>query len=359
MVKKLVSLALIMLFALSAMSQSQIKNEKKNNSKLLEEAYGYYSNRQYNKALECYNKLAKKGNEEAMCYLGVMYGKGLGVPKDDNASFKWFKKSAEQGFALSQYAVGNCYKNGNGVSKDYNLAVSWYKKAAEQGIDDAQYELGVCYYNGRGVPKDYIQSVKWFTKSAEQGNISAQRYLALSYYLGNGVTKDVKKAVETYRKVAENGDLDDKIDLGLLCFQAKEYGEALLLLAEAESKGSPRASYLFGMIVEALSGNYKGALEYYTKAHENGYNYATAKIGEYYFKGYSVKQDYKKAFELLSKAANDKKSPSGDAMNLLSSCYRFGLGAEQNLEKAEFWLKKAKENGSDDAKLILQLLDEK
>ena len=46
--------------------------------------------------------LAEQGYKIAQNNLGVMYGRGLGVPKDYKMAFKWYAKAAEQGYANAQ-----------------------------------------------------------------------------------------------------------------------------------------------------------------------------------------------------------------------------------------------------------------
>ncbi|HAQ69538.1 MAG TPA: hypothetical protein DCR48_01050, partial [Flavobacteriales bacterium] len=108
---------------------------------------------------------AEQGIAESQYNLGVMYGNGLGVPKDDAVAVKWYTKAAEQGLARAQYNLAVKYDNGTGVPEDDAVAVKWYTKAAEQGHAKAQYNLGLMYGNGLGVPKDDAVAVKWYTKA--------------------------------------------------------------------------------------------------------------------------------------------------------------------------------------------------
>ena len=56
-----------------------------------------YKNGDYPAALREWKPLAFQGNAKAQFFLGNMYYKGIGVPQDDGAAYKWFKKAAEQG----------------------------------------------------------------------------------------------------------------------------------------------------------------------------------------------------------------------------------------------------------------------
>lgn len=79
-----------------------------------------------------------------------------------------FKAFAEQGDADAQVFLGIMYSKGQGVPKDYRKALKWYRKAAEQGHASAQYNLGIMYGNSKGVPKDYVQAHKWFSLTASR-----------------------------------------------------------------------------------------------------------------------------------------------------------------------------------------------
>ena len=58
---------------------------------------------------EATRKAAEQGDGRAQNMLGVMYGSGDGVPKDDAEALKWFRKAAEQGHATAQFNLGLRY----------------------------------------------------------------------------------------------------------------------------------------------------------------------------------------------------------------------------------------------------------
>ena len=55
----------------------------------------------HQKAVDCYRQAAMLGNSDAMFHLGVLYGRGLGVQKDAEASAMWFQKSADAGNTMA------------------------------------------------------------------------------------------------------------------------------------------------------------------------------------------------------------------------------------------------------------------
>ena len=120
-------------------------------------------------ALREWTPLAEQGDARAQYNLGIMYGKGDGVPQDDAEAVKWYRLAAAQGVAEAQLNLGFMYAKGNGVPQDYAEAVKWYRLAAAQGVVKAQFNLGFMYSNGQGVPQDDITAHMWFNLAAANG----------------------------------------------------------------------------------------------------------------------------------------------------------------------------------------------
>ena len=67
---------------------------------------------------------AEKGDAVAQFTLGVVYGDGVGVAKDEAEAVKWWRKAAEQNHSLAQCWLGVCHARGQGVVKDAKRAVN-------------------------------------------------------------------------------------------------------------------------------------------------------------------------------------------------------------------------------------------
>ena len=83
---------------------------------------------------------------------------------------------AEQGIAIAQNNLGVMYGKGKGVPQDDAEAVRWYRMAAEQGLTEAQKNLGVMYAQGKGVPQDYVEAYKWFDLPATKGDAYVAKF---------------------------------------------------------------------------------------------------------------------------------------------------------------------------------------
>ena len=79
--------------------------------------------------------------------------------------------------------------------------------------------------------------------------------------------------------------------------------------------------------------NYKAAVEWLTKAAEQGFVEAMNDIGIYYAEGTVVEQDAKEAFFWFEKASIEGNYPG--ALYNLARCYEIGFGTEVDKEKAE------------------------
>ena len=159
--------------------------------------------------LDAVQQAAEQGDGEAQYNLGVLYGRGRGVPLDDAEAVRWYRSAAEQGHAPAQFNLGASYDFGRGVIEDVDDAVRWYRLAAEQGEAAAQHNLGFMYATGRGVIEDADEAVRWYRSAAAQGVASTQHNLGLMYQNGEGVPKDVVLAYMWFYVAEANGYIPD------------------------------------------------------------------------------------------------------------------------------------------------------
>ena len=158
---------------------------------------------------EAYN-LVKKSSDincaRGQNLLGIMYQKGIYVPKDDKKAFDLYEKAAAQKLPTAFYNIACCYFNGIGVPKDEKEELKYLEEAAVKGLPHAQFALGRFYYNGaKFIKKDTGRGVEWLTLAAEQGLPDAQYELSKLYYKGENVTPDYEKAKELCNKAAMQG----------------------------------------------------------------------------------------------------------------------------------------------------------
>lgn len=127
-------------------------------------AYGRGEGVAKNQALaqQCFQKAAEAGHREAQYLIGLMLVEGLNVPQNYFEAIQWFMKAAGQGHTGAQCTMGLMYMEGRGLPQNDAVAVDWFREAAERDNPQGQYNLGAMYANGQGVAEDNIQAHKWF-----------------------------------------------------------------------------------------------------------------------------------------------------------------------------------------------------
>ena len=276
-------------------------------------------------------------------------GKEFYDRREYKQALEWFKKAANQGNATAQYYLGEMYDTGYyGVTQDYTKAVEWYQKAANQGNTTAQVRLGYIHKNGNGVTQDYVKAVEWYQKAANQGDAYAQNNLGLMYENGNGVTKDYTKALEWYQKAANQGNASAKTNLTNL--QKKMARENNALAQESISRTESAEECCIKGYEYYNKKDYKNAFELFQKAADQGNANAQNCLGVMYRNGYGVTKDDAKAVEWYQKAANQ-----GDAtaQNNLGHMYHDGYGVPKDDAKALEWYQKAADQGNLNAQTSL------
>lgn len=114
---------------------------------------------------------------EAQFRLGMRYGKGDGVPRDDNLARQWLVRAAVGGHLQARYMLGWLYYDGRGVPQDYAKAAELFSQAASAGNADAQYMMGILHAKGWGVERDSLRSLDWMRRAAAQGHERAKAAL--------------------------------------------------------------------------------------------------------------------------------------------------------------------------------------
>lgn len=253
--------------------------------------------------MKCLAFAAEQGSSFAMLELANAYEEGDGIEQDEDEAIKWYKLAAAHG----QYEAICCLNDEFGL--DYSEEpLEWCIKVAENGGTDAQLYLAEMYDGD-----DFEESLKWYKLAAEGGNRNAIYHLGHIYYYGDGVEQDYKQAYYWFDKDGFR-DLPYYICADMYFYVDKYYETAFRL--------------------------YRSALE------EDGVDFAAFKIGEMYYYGLGVEQDYNKAFEFLKYYNGEFDEDFADEAppvvhRMLGEMYKNGWGVEQNLEEAEKLFKAA------------------
>ena len=126
-----------------------------------------YRKGNYKAAFEEWELLAVSGHTKAQSNLGLLYLRGKGVAKDEEAALEWFEKAAAQGLVTAQFNLGILYTRIDGKLKSETKSTEWYTRAAESGHANARYHLAQRYENGRGTKRDFVEALRWAILASE------------------------------------------------------------------------------------------------------------------------------------------------------------------------------------------------
>ena len=166
--------------------------------------------------------------------------------------------------------------------------------------------------------RKFEEAKTYFEQAAEAGHIDGMAGLGQLYQCGDGVEQSEEKALFWYKKAVDSGCEDGWWMMGITYEGTENYPKAI----ECYEKAIEYDSQAKGYAMEALAG--------------------------LYFNGQGVQQDYVKAVELYTQAADNY---SVEAMHDLGEIYRFGKGTEKNIDKAIYWHSNAAANDDVDSML--------
>ena len=259
-------------------------------------------------AMACLESMAKDGDLDACCFLGLALEKGIGMEASDRDAFGWYRMAADRGDEFAR-------------RRTESLSVPLFLRYDDQdyvgiaaGYGNVEYVLqaGVDLEK-ENTERSLKKAMEIYKKATESGDPRPYRFIGNLYERGLGVETSNEKAVEYYKKAAEMGFDIAQCDLGYM--------------------------YDKGMGVEQ---SYEEAAEWYRKSAEQGYPRAMNNLGLLYHQGLGVEQSYEKAFELYMEAASGADT---DAANNVGIMYENGLGVEQSYEEAVKWFRLAADLG--------------
>jgi TPR repeat protein len=170
----------------------------------------YAANRQLAEAISAYRQAAEKGSTAAMVELGVHFGTGAGVAKDEAQARALFERAANAG---NPRGISNLAALGGGGALDPAKTRALLSKAAEANSADAQYQLGAMMADGVGGPQDDVGARALFEKAAAQNHAGALERMGEFTRDGRGGPQDRSAAKAYYERAAALGNEDAKAAL--------------------------------------------------------------------------------------------------------------------------------------------------
>ncbi|KAI8459611.1 hypothetical protein BY996DRAFT_8529847 [Phakopsora pachyrhizi] len=292
-------------------------------------------------------------------FLGRLYLRGEGVPRNNAKAFLWFSRGATQGDRESQNGLGIMYRDGLGVQRDIDKAVNYFQAAATAELPEAHVNLGK-YYLGID---DYVTAISYFDSAIKHGD-NYQSY----YYLAEINSQQLNRpdlcpiAVAFYKRVAERGDWFQEVFwkaekawsdgdeatafLGFWMMAERGYEVAQNNMAYILDRHKKRiivpSEWTYNNSTDRL------ALTYWTRSAAQDNIDALVKMGDYYLNGYgtlSGKPQPEKAAACYQTATNTHHSAM--AMWNLGWMHENGIGVSQDYHLAKRFYDLALETNSE------------
>lgn len=180
------------------------------------------------------------------------------------------------------------------------------------------------------------QAYEIYKKLAEQGDAKSQNALGNGYQYGFWGDINLEKAKYWYSKAANQNYAGAIHNLGMLDFLQGNYKQALPFFEKSASMNNADSVNILGVYYSeniVFNQDYKKALQYFYKAIDIDSNNSSAQfnIGQAYYYGQGLEQDYKKAFVWLTKSANQDYSL---AQIQLAEMYFSGKGINRDVAKS-------------------------
>lgn len=312
-------------------------------------------------------KAALAGDVEAAVVLADMNGQGNGdIPSNYTESARWYAFAAEQGHVTASRALGLLYLKGLGVPKSTEKAVELLGFAAKKGdiaaivtMGDLAIQLPESNLQIDEVIEDYL------TPGAEQEVPPIMFNMAVALLKSNSLSPDPekeKKARELLRKSCKEITLA-RYWYGRMLLQGaggeQNTDKGYAWISSAAHEGVVDAQILWAnILLEGTSNDGKGladeAVKFYQMAADQGSVPAMFSLGAVYGGGNQLEPDRIKAQEWFTKAAEKGHSK---AQLMLGRYLARGLAGEKDLDRARYWLETALKAGETEAQIDLTHLD--
>ena len=169
----------------------------------------YFSEKNYDRALELFHRLAAAGHGGAMGRIGHMYEKGDGVAEDYATAKQWYEKLGDAGDRTGYWHIGWLYMlGGPGLEQDYASAKQWFEKAGDALNNISYGQIGDLYrQGGPGLEQDYTSAKWWYEKAIAAGDSNGYKQIGFLYKEGGpGIKRNWATAKQWFEKAGDAGN---------------------------------------------------------------------------------------------------------------------------------------------------------
>ena len=242
---------------------------------------------------------------------------------------------------LAFYFLGRAYFDGNGVEQNYAESAKFFQKAVDE------FDLHSYDYYDSDHPRWLISRCPVVGRETRLFELvfeyiyDAWYHLGVMYWHGLGVAQKYEKAVEFFRQATEERNLGIHWDGDNHYWDVHYPVEAYSMLGNAYYSG------------HGVKQNYDEAVSLYRRGADEGSAEGMKGLGDACRSGNGTERNLDEALNWYIQAAG---KDNAEAMNNLADMYSRGEGCTQDLGEAMKWCVKAAQLGNADAKSKLAQL---
>ncbi len=151
---------------------------------------------------------ASETDPSALSFLGWLWSRGIGGPKDENRGRALLIEAADKGSFGAALTLARFHGAGEGgFPRDPAKAHAYALAAAEAPgpqAGEAQWLVGQKLRSGDGIKTDLSAAYDWTSRSAENGFVPGMISRAVMLATGEGVEADERAARDWYLRAAES-----------------------------------------------------------------------------------------------------------------------------------------------------------
>lgn len=240
------------------------------------------------------------------------------------------KMLSDRGDMQARMILGMLYADGTGCERDVDTALVLLESAATNGNRDAYSHMGDIYISGKLVEPNADKALEYYKAAAELGMTNAYERMGDIFRLGELVPRDIAKAIELYDLGAKEGHSGSREKAEML----KAEREELYVVGEGLKISTPEQSFRAFAISSSM-----------------GYIPAYKQLARAFLEGRGIKKNRTQAYLWFEKAVENK---DDEALYEYGLCFSRGIGVAFNFKRATEVLSKAARLGSSEAKAELE-----
>lgn len=305
----------------------------------------------YALARRYYEIAAEKKHAWATNNLGVLYQRGLGVPRDKAKGNEYVEKAADLHSQWAYLNLADAAFSGRGKDAT-DKGISLLEEGGHNQCTMCLIEEAAIYHSGSyGVQRDDAKILTLLNKAAALGDNEATLILAELHIVGDGVPQSSKTAFQMLKTLSDSGDGSASTLLGELSSDDKIRN----YLFDSELGG---ASQIPSDLTTAIPQDTAKAIHYWERANQQGSCQSWIDLSSVYDRGIDVTSDRRKAADDIETAVH---CDPANSFYLWKYAKRFydATGRDRDCRMAEKLLQESLDHGYADAAVDLGYIYDK